>query len=98
MVAVTALLRAKKGSEAALERILRELSESVREQEPDCLLYRAARSQHDPQLYVVLERYADEAALAAHANSEHYRSAISELMESLEDMPEIALFNEIEDA
>ena len=96
MIAVTALLKAKRGQEDQLEHVLRELGQKVRGAEPGCLLYRAARSQHDRQLYLVIERYADEEALAAHANSEHNRDATPELMKCLEERPEISLFEELE--
>jgi len=96
MLSMTALLRAKKGEEAALERVLCDLARQVAQNEPGCLLYRAARSKHDPQLYVLIERYRDEDALAAHANAEHYREAVPALMACLEGRPEIALFDELE--
>ncbi|HEY5657517.1 MAG TPA: putative quinol monooxygenase [Myxococcota bacterium] len=96
MIAVTALLRAKRGAEDELARVLRELTRRVRESEPRCLLYQAAQSQHERQLYLVFERYADEEALAAHANSAHVRDATPALMACLEDRPQIALFEELE--
>ena len=96
MIAVTALLKAKRGEEDQLERVLRELAQKVRGAEPGCLLYQVARSQHDHQLYAVIERYTDEEALAAHANSEHNRDATPALMECLDGRPEIALFEELE--
>ncbi|MDH5305618.1 MAG: antibiotic biosynthesis monooxygenase [Myxococcales bacterium] len=89
-------MRARKGEEAALARELCELAQRVRELEPDCLLYRAARSQHDERLFIVLEHYRDADALAAHANSEHYRDAVTALLERLEERPEIALFDAID--
>jgi quinol monooxygenase YgiN len=96
VIAVTALLKAKPGEEDQLERVLRELAQKVRDAEPGCALYRVARSQHDPQLYLLIERYTDEEALAAHANSAHSRDATPALMESLEERPEISLFEELE--
>jgi quinol monooxygenase YgiN len=96
VIAVTALLKVKRGEEDQLERVLRELARKVRNEESGCVLYRAARSRHDHQLYALIERYVDEEALAVHANSEHYRDATPALMECLEERPEIALFEEIE--
>jgi quinol monooxygenase YgiN len=96
VIAVTARLRAKRGEEDRLERVLRELAQKVRGAEPGCVLYQVARSQHDRQLYLLIERYTDEEALAAHANSEHNRDATPALMESLEERPEISLFEELE--
>jgi len=96
VIAVTARLRARRGEEEAVAAALRALTQSVRAEEPACLLYRAARSKHDPQLFVVLERYRDDAALAAHANSAHFREAVPALLDLLEGQPEIALFDELE--
>ena len=96
MIAVTALLKAERGEEDQLERVLRELAQKVRVAEPGCLLYRVARSQHDRQLYLVIERYSDAEAMAAHANSEHNRDATPALMECLEAPPQVSLFEELE--
>jgi quinol monooxygenase YgiN len=96
VIAVTARLRARHGEEQTLAAALRALAQAVRAEEPGCLLYRVARSKHDPQLFVVLERYRDDEALAAHANSAHYCEAVPALLDLLEERPEIALFDELE--
>lgn len=96
MIAVTASLRAKPGSEADLERLLRDLAEKVTASEKGCREYRAARAQHDPRLYLLFERYDDEEALADHANAEHYREAIGELMDCLEGRPRLVLYETLE--
>lgn len=95
MVAVTARLRAKQGKADTLEKVLRELASQVRANEPGCELYTAARSKHDPAIYLVMERYADDEALAAHSNAEHFRALVPEMLECCEGTPEIALFDEL---
>ena len=44
----------------------------------------------------MIERYGDAEAMAAHANSEHNRDATPALMECLEDLPQVSLFEELE--
>lgn len=96
MIAVTAELRAKEGREADLEKRMRQLADRVRHAEPGCRLYVFARSQHDPRLYVTLERYQDGEALSAHSDSEHYTAALSGLMDCLVQPPRLALFDEVD--
>ena len=43
----------------------------VRANEPGNKLYQLVRSREDPDAYVVMELYDDEAALAAHRNAPH---------------------------
>ena len=95
MVSVVARMRAKEGRTRDLEKVLRELADQVRTNEPGCELYRAARSKHDSALYVVMERYADDEALATHSNAEHFRARLPEMLECCEGTPEIALFDEL---
>ncbi|HEY1148169.1 MAG TPA: putative quinol monooxygenase [Pseudoduganella sp.] len=44
--------------------------------EPGCLGYEVYRSEQDPQVLLLLERYRDEAAIEAHRQSEHYQSLV----------------------
>lgn len=97
MVATTALLKAKPGREEELERVLRTLESEVRANEPGCESWRPLRSRHDPRLYLLVERYADDEALAAHANSSHYIEAIPSLMDCLEEPPRLAIFGPLGD-
>ena len=50
--------------------------EAVRRDEPACLVYRAARSVDDPDVFVLYEEYEDEAALLAHRETPHFRELI----------------------
>lgn len=95
MIAVTASLRAKEGKREELEAVLVSLSEKVRANEPDCALYQVARCKSEPDLLLVMERYRDEAALAAHSNSGHFKAAIPSMMGCLEGTPDIVIYDEI---
>jgi len=96
-VAVTTRLVAKPGREQALAAVLTRLAATVRGAEPGCLEYRPARSQHDARHFLVVERYRDAEALAAHANAEHLRELLPELMECLETPPDVAVFDALPD-
>ena len=95
MVGVTVRLVAKPGREHDLEDILRQMTLEVASREPGCLLYQPTRSRHDPRTYLVLERYENDEALANHSNGAHYQEALNRLMECLDGLPEIALFDEL---
>src|SRR5262245_40222175 len=95
VIAVTATLKAKPGREQDLARAVQTLAQKVRANEPDCKLYQLARSKNDPTLFVLLERYTDDAALARHSNTDYFKAGIPEMMALVEGRPEIRLFDEI---
>jgi quinol monooxygenase YgiN len=95
VIAVTATLKAKAGKEQDLARAIQTLAQKVRANEPDCKLYQLARSKSDPQLFVLIERYTDDAALARHSNTDYFKAGIGEMMALVEGRPEIKLFDEI---
>jgi quinol monooxygenase YgiN len=95
VIAVTATLKAKPGREQDLARAVQALAQKVRANEPDCKLYQLARSKNDPALFVLLERYTDDAALARHSNTEYFKAGIGEMMALVEGRPEIRLFDEL---
>lgn len=73
MIGVVAKLNVKADMAAEFEEVFLTLSEAVRANEPGCLLYQLCK---DPDgNYVVMEMYADEDALAAHGQSEHFKAA-----------------------
>jgi quinol monooxygenase YgiN len=98
VVSITTILHAKPGSEDALARVLRGLAQSVRREEPGCLLYQPVRSRHHAARFMLLERYRDEQSLLAHANSAHFRDALAGLMECLVSPPDLAVYDELGDA
>ena len=70
--ALTAKWTAKDGQEEAVYEAIRKLIEPSRA-EPGCRLYQANRSLDDPRVFLLYEIYADEAAYAAHGESEHFK-------------------------
>jgi len=76
MRALLARYRAKQTQGDVVERTLLQMAEAVRRDEPGCLVYRAARSTDDPDVFVLYEEYEDEAALLAHRETPHFRDLI----------------------
>jgi quinol monooxygenase YgiN len=70
---VVATLRAKAGCEAEFKAAALQLVAAVRAHEPGCLLYTLNQG-NSPDTFVFIERYADEAALAAHRGTEHFKT------------------------
>jgi quinol monooxygenase YgiN len=57
--------------------------------EPGCLWFDWSRSLDDPHEYVLVEAFADDAAGAAHVQSEHFAAATRELPAYLAETPRI---------
>ncbi|HEY2553119.1 MAG TPA: putative quinol monooxygenase [Streptosporangiaceae bacterium] len=60
--------------------------------EPGCKWFDWSRSLDDPAQYVLVEAFADDAAGAAHVQSEHFAAARRELPQYLAQTPQIVNF------
>lgn len=69
---IIATIKAKSGQEAQFLAVAQELIAAVRAHEPGCLLYTLSQGE-DKSTFVFMERYADDAALAAHRGTEHFK-------------------------
>ena len=67
--------------------LVRDFSEATRA-EPGNLWFDWSRSTEDPNEFVLVEAFRDDAA-AAHVNSEHFRRAMQELPQALAETPRI---------
>jgi autoinducer 2-degrading protein len=76
MRGLLARYHAKEGEGDLVERTLVRMADAVRTDEPACLVYRAARSIDDPDVFVLYEEYQDEAALLAHRETPHFKELI----------------------
>ena len=65
----------KEGDEAAVAEALATLVPMARA-EPGCLMLQVHRDPEDAQVFYFYEQYVDEAALAAHAETEHWKRYI----------------------
>lgn len=73
MLATVATIKVKDGQGAEFEKVATELVRKVNENEKGCLLYQLYHGE-EPNTYVFLERYADQAAVDAHRASDHYKT------------------------
>jgi quinol monooxygenase YgiN len=94
-VGILATIKIKEGSNAAFEAVAKELMAAVRANEPGNKVYQFCKSKTDPTTYVVMEIYADQAALEAHGKSEHFRTVGAKMGPSMAGRPEIQYFDPI---
>ena len=88
-IAVIATLTVAEGKNAEFEAIFADLTKAVRDNEPGNDFYALSRSKTDPQVYKVLERYADQAALEAHGTSDHFTASGPKLAPCMAAPPRI---------
>jgi quinol monooxygenase YgiN len=69
MLAITAIIRAKKGCEAAMRVALLEVASNVAAHEP-AVGYYISQDRDDPCVFTTYERYPDREAMDLHNNSE----------------------------
>ena len=77
---------------------LREMAALVLADEPACLVYRASRSEEDPDTFVLYEEYVDEAALLAHRETPHFQRLIEETVVPLLESREREVLRPVLDA
>jgi quinol monooxygenase YgiN len=69
MLTITAVIRAKKGEEAALRSALLEVADNVRANEPDTVGFFISQDLEDPRVFTTYERFTDRAAMDRHNGS-----------------------------
>ncbi len=92
MIAILARLNVAPGKEADFEKHMLGLAEQVRANEPGNSLYTIVK---DDEGYAVMEIYADEAALAAHGSSDHFKAAGAGFKGLMAGAPDIKRFEVI---
>ena len=75
-VVLVARYTVKPGNVEAVLAALERMKPLVRQHEPGCLIYHANRSKDDPNLLLLYEEYADQAALEAHTMTAHFQEII----------------------
>jgi quinol monooxygenase YgiN len=70
MLTITAIIRVRKGYEQTMCQALLEVADHVRANEPETLGFFISQDQIDPCLFTTYERFADQAAMDRHNNSE----------------------------
>jgi len=94
MLGVIATLRIKPGANREFEAAMAKLQEAVRANEPGNKLY-ALHKTDDPTVYVMLERYVDQAAVEAHRASAHFKTLGAALGPHMAGRPEVKVMEEV---
>jgi quinol monooxygenase YgiN len=94
-IGVVATIKIKEGANEAFEAVANELMAAVRANEPGNKVYQFCRSKAEPTTYVVMEIYADQAALEAHGKSEHFRTIGPKMGPSMAGRPDVQYFDTI---
>ena len=67
---ITAVIRAKQGSEDIMRQGLLDVAENVQKNEPDTIDFFICQDPKDPCVFTTYERFTDQAAMDLHNNSE----------------------------
>jgi quinol monooxygenase YgiN len=94
MLGVVAKLTIKPGTNADFEASMKALQAKVRSDEPGNKLYALHRTA-DPSVYVMLERYDDQAALDLHRAAPHFRELGRRLGDYLAGRPDVQVMQEV---
>ena len=94
-VGILATIKIKPDTNEAFETVAREMMAAVRANEPGNKVYQFCKSRTEPTTYVVMEIYADQAALEAHGKSDHFRSIGPKMGPSMAGRPEIQYFDSV---
>lgn len=94
-VGVVATIRIKPDTNEAFEAVAREMMAAVRANEPGNKVYQFCKSKAEPTTYVVMEIYADQAALDAHGKSDHFRAIGPKMGPSMAGRPEVQYFEAV---
>jgi quinol monooxygenase YgiN len=74
-IALAATWQAKAGEAEAVAEILRRMANAVKS-EPGTLLFWPHRSSSDDRVFFLYELFADDAAFAAHQQTEHFKALV----------------------
>jgi quinol monooxygenase YgiN len=94
MLGVVATIKVKEGKGAEFEKVATELVRKVNENEKGCLLYQLYHGE-EPNTYVFMERYADEAAVETHRGSEHIKTLGRAMGEFMDGKPAVQRFKQV---
>ena len=96
MIGVVATIKVKAGMEKEFEAVARELVAKVNANEPGCKLYALHHHGENPNTYVFMERYVDQAAVEAHRATDYFKTLGRKMGEFMDGRPEIPRLREVE--
>jgi quinol monooxygenase YgiN len=94
MLGVVATIKVKDGQGAEFEKVATELVKKVNENEKGCLLYQLYHGE-EPNTYVFLERYADQAAVEEHRGTEYFKTLGRAMGAFMDGKPTVQRFKQV---
>ena len=94
MIGVIAKLTIKPGTNGDFEATMKALQAKVHADEPGNKLY-ALHKTADVNVYVMLERYQDQAALEAHRAAPHFKEYGRKMGEFMDGRPQVQVLREV---
>ncbi|MBX9609729.1 MAG: antibiotic biosynthesis monooxygenase [Gammaproteobacteria bacterium] len=94
MIGIVATIKTKPGQGAAFEEVAQALAREVNANEPGCLLYVLCRAE-EPDTYVFMERYKDEAAVEAHRAAPHFKEYGRKMGEFMDGRPSVQRLKDV---
>jgi quinol monooxygenase YgiN len=94
VIGIVATIKVKAGMEKEFEAVAKELVAKVNAGEPGCKLY-ALHHGEAPQTYVLMERYADQAAVDAHRGKEYFKALGRTMGEYMDGRAEVVRLREV---
>jgi quinol monooxygenase YgiN len=95
-VTLIAKIKAKPGSEKALEEAFRDMIKKVRAAEPGCQAYILHRSPKDGTQFTWYETYTDQAAFDNHRKTEHMKEMGGRIKDLLDGPTQIEFLEELD--
>jgi quinol monooxygenase YgiN len=95
-VTLIAKIKAKQGSEQALEDAFRDMIKKVRAAEPGCQAYILHKSPKDATQFVWYETYSDQAAFDTHRKTEHMKEMGARIANLLDGAPQLEFLTELD--
>ena len=95
MIVLVAKYTAKTGQGGKVAAALERMAPLVKAGEPGCVVYHANRSTENPDFFLLYEIYRDEAALAAHRETPHFKEIIEGTIVPLLDTRERELYTQV---
>lgn len=95
MLMIVATLPVQEAKTAEFEKVFAELTEKVLANEPGCTRYELCRSAVKPATYVVVESYADQAAIDHHGKTPYFLEAFGKMGGMLAGAPTIEILKPV---
>jgi quinol monooxygenase YgiN len=94
MISVIAKIPLQDGKVGAFTEVFKEMAANVAGEEGNSL-YSLNFSKKEPNLAVIMERYKDKDALAAHSQSDHYKTFGNRIKGLVSGAPEVLIMEEV---